>query len=580
MKPSDGVTVIAEEEQQVPAQSNGEPAKPLKRRQKKPWPPNEIARLRELIKTRSVDEVANILGRSRASVATKLKILGIRKGRNTKSWTPEENTLLAELFKTMSASQVAKALGRTLPSVQQQLSVLGIRKGRKRFSKEELQIIARRFPNEDTRIIAESLGRTYQAVKIKASELGLRKTPEYLASLGRHISPELDQQPTTFLRRRLSPSGRRKSPGAPRFWEILLLLRDGASPKEISTTLKCTVSYVNDEAGNRRLRTQACWHDFGEPVTAARLTRFFDATGLDNKTLADLCRITPALYSQLRTHPKRSSWRPHPAIARPVFDLGFEMLRELASRRDYGLRNAVKSFFPDLGEPYRMLLKVFARTQEFLRVEPDANIARWQDWVTDPAWFGRPRNARGKRLPADLSFVRFLRLAPALSPFVERNLTPLRTEKRLSRLAMEALAWLLATPRESRQTTVDEKALVQRFKSAIRWVSDSKEVFSAIPPIKMQGLILTSSLFAGKETTGKKPRKKRGRKTLPTDEKNPFEIAKLVEAKIPPGPRTKAKVTAAREAVVAETRYTPGTVAEYHRRYFPWKGQSSPGEPQ
>ena len=96
----------------------------------KPWTAEEIALLKELYPTSPIDELAQRLGRTAASVKHRAYSLGVkRKSWRDRLWTAEELKMLRELYPNCkSTREIARKIGRPWGSVRQIASNLGISK--------------------------------------------------------------------------------------------------------------------------------------------------------------------------------------------------------------------------------------------------------------------------------------------------------------------------------------------------------------------------------------------------------------------------------------------------------------------
>ena len=109
---------------------------------KRPWSPEELALLVELAEDFTPKEIADILGRGRPSVRSKMRALGVS-GRHDgrRAWTPEEVAFLEAHATTMTSNQMAAALDRTVYSVRKKCWAIG------------LDLESKRYPDEDVRLV-------------------------------------------------------------------------------------------------------------------------------------------------------------------------------------------------------------------------------------------------------------------------------------------------------------------------------------------------------------------------------------------------------------------------------------------
>ena len=96
----------------------------------KPWTAEEISLLKELYPTSPINELAQRLGRTEASVKHRAYSLGVkRKNWCDRLWTAEEVKMLRDLYPNCkSTREIARKIGRPWGSVRQIASNLGISK--------------------------------------------------------------------------------------------------------------------------------------------------------------------------------------------------------------------------------------------------------------------------------------------------------------------------------------------------------------------------------------------------------------------------------------------------------------------
>jgi len=99
----------------------------------RPWTEEDIAILREFYPTGKIDELAQQLGRTEASVKHQAYSLGIkRQSWCDRLWSEEEVRMLRELYPNCkSTREVARKIGRPWGSVRQIASNLGISKSKR-----------------------------------------------------------------------------------------------------------------------------------------------------------------------------------------------------------------------------------------------------------------------------------------------------------------------------------------------------------------------------------------------------------------------------------------------------------------
>jgi len=100
-------------------------------------------------------------------------------------WTAEETRLLRELYPHKSRTEVAAIIGRTAKAIASRAKVLGIRRLRpnyRRWTAVEDRVLRKLYPHRPTKEIGAQLGRTFYVVYQRAAKLGLKKSAAYMAS--------------------------------------------------------------------------------------------------------------------------------------------------------------------------------------------------------------------------------------------------------------------------------------------------------------------------------------------------------------------------------------------------------------
>src|SRR5260370_36064851 len=78
----------------------------------KPWTVSELHRLRALYPTHSQAETAKLLpGRTPKAVASRAKVLGIKRIRNYRPWLPHDKARLRKIFADLANADGARMLG-------------------------------------------------------------------------------------------------------------------------------------------------------------------------------------------------------------------------------------------------------------------------------------------------------------------------------------------------------------------------------------------------------------------------------------------------------------------------------------
>lgn len=92
------------------------------------WTEDEVARLRELVKTHTYSECAKLLGRSCGSTSGKIRQLkhgGTHMPRRKNlTWTEEDDAKLAELSLTMSNGEIGRVMGKSAGAISNRINHL------------------------------------------------------------------------------------------------------------------------------------------------------------------------------------------------------------------------------------------------------------------------------------------------------------------------------------------------------------------------------------------------------------------------------------------------------------------------
>ena len=97
-------------------------------------------------------------------------------------WTAAEDEILRARWVSAYAHQIAEQLGRSPHSVASRAKKLRLTKGRRPWTLIEERILRNEFPHFRSRDVALLLARSECSVNGWAHKLGIRKTPEYMAS--------------------------------------------------------------------------------------------------------------------------------------------------------------------------------------------------------------------------------------------------------------------------------------------------------------------------------------------------------------------------------------------------------------
>jgi hypothetical protein len=181
-------------------------------------------------------------------------------------------------------------------------------------------------------------------------------------------------------------------------------------------------------------------HDLGTAVTNARALKLLEATGLDSRRFGEIFGISRGLAMEI-LRPRSAGYRIGRAQAEAIITARDRLLRDIASlaqktahRWGPNSTRMLRSMIPDLRAICRALRTGLAVTRRFLRRNPEASIADWQDWLCSEA---RGEIERGTRVRP---FASFLPLAAELSQFIAPEFAALRSRGRIVYVAARILA--------------------------------------------------------------------------------------------------------------------------------------------
>ncbi|AOF95082.1 hypothetical protein [Sphingobium sp. RAC03] len=140
------------------------------------WLPDEVQRLRAAFaEDWTIDEIALLLGRSRASVATRIHDLGLRRN-SRRSWIAWEDEELARCYAQEPTATLAARLGRGVSALYARAQLLGLSEpGSPPYSGwEDAQLCVGYEKGVPVAQIASLIGRPFAGVISRASALGLR----------------------------------------------------------------------------------------------------------------------------------------------------------------------------------------------------------------------------------------------------------------------------------------------------------------------------------------------------------------------------------------------------------------------
>ncbi|HEX7783432.1 MAG TPA: hypothetical protein VF509_11560 [Sphingobium sp.] len=140
------------------------------------WLPDETTRLRAAFaEDHTIDEIAAMLGRPRAGVATRIYDLGLRR-HSRRSWTDWDDEELARCYAQEPTATLAARLGRGVTALYARARLLGLSEpGSPPYSGwEDAQLRAGYARGVPVAQVASLIGRPFTGVISRASTLGLR----------------------------------------------------------------------------------------------------------------------------------------------------------------------------------------------------------------------------------------------------------------------------------------------------------------------------------------------------------------------------------------------------------------------
>lgn len=119
-------------------------------------------------------------------------------GKN-KVWTTEQVNRLMELYSQYSSNTVAQMLGKSLPSVKSKIKALGLIKGRRHFTKDEDYVLHKLYKDTPSALIAFILDRSIHSIYHRADFLKLYKDPDYLHEINQNLGRKLSDHGRQFV---------------------------------------------------------------------------------------------------------------------------------------------------------------------------------------------------------------------------------------------------------------------------------------------------------------------------------------------------------------------------------------------
>lgn len=190
-----------------------------------PWCAEEIALLKDMHGCMSYRDIAHLLGRTRASVASMRYFLSMPNLRDVeRRWTEAENDFLLNNHRILTSQEIANRLDRTRAAVRARIRdfrLSGQRGSPRRWTEAEETYLLLAWPTDTLKDIADALGRTvYAVIRRAANELKISRPSSYYASIGRVdllLPPELRELMTLNkkLKKGLLDAEHRRLAGTP-----------------------------------------------------------------------------------------------------------------------------------------------------------------------------------------------------------------------------------------------------------------------------------------------------------------------------------------------------------------------------
>lgn len=179
--------------------------------------------------------------------------------------------------------------------------------------------------------------------------------------------------------------------------------------------------------------------DLGSRVTNGSQLQLLKGTGLNSRQFAEVFAV-PRSVAEAFLNPNAANHDVSPTHAKSIIDARDRLISEIewlslstAHRWGPNLAKCVRSLIPDLPPIFKVLRSGLALTRRYLRANPKATIADWQDWLCDEAL----REIKQKR--RDAPFAAFLPLAAELSPMIEAEFGSIRSVGRIVYVAARVL---------------------------------------------------------------------------------------------------------------------------------------------
>jgi transposase-like protein len=183
-------------------------------------------------------------------------------------------------------------------------------------------------------------------------------------------------------------------------------------------------------------------HRFGEVFDRAALRRLREMSGLNKTELKDELGVKYDTLESLLSK-RGPEKQPHLNTVRKVIEWQEKLFQDLMKNGRYAQSSIIRTFFPNLRESWKFLLKVLNLIGDKLREEGNWSLAELQRYLWEQAMRETALEEDGRN-PGNL-FRRFLPWAPELTPFLgQEELQELRGVHRY-RVARQILAKRLST---------------------------------------------------------------------------------------------------------------------------------------
>ena len=189
----------------------------------------------------------------------------------------------------------------------------------------------------------------------------------------------------------------RNVPGHPgqgplRRWLVAEGIVQGKDLAEIAKSYERHADTVRQYAANMGLGSGRRRFDLGVAVANRSMLPLLKASGFDSRRFAEIFGI-PRWVSAEFLRPRAAGYDVSAEHAGAIIDTRdrlilqiAELSRKTAHRWGPNLARCIRSLVPDLPRACGLLRGGLSRLREYLRANPAASVADWQDWLCDGAW--------------------------------------------------------------------------------------------------------------------------------------------------------------------------------------------------